>query len=113
MILPSGTFAVKQLWPGIRAFRKSELDKQEAKGLVRVSLIETHLVGNSGDMQKIHESQQGVIEGCQDLGSPAGAHLRVILPPSVTSRRQCERFSMPQCPLLSSRSRLAEACLGD
>ena len=47
---------VKALEVEVRAFRKSELDKQEAKGLARVSLIEAHLIGHIGNVQKIHQS---------------------------------------------------------
>ena len=43
-----------------------------------MSLIEAHLIRNIGDVQEIHQSQHGVSEGRQDLGSTAGAYLRMI-----------------------------------
>ena len=76
-----------------------------------MSLIEAHLIGNIGDVQEIHQSQHGVIEGSQDLGGTAGAHLRMIFSQGDITAPMQAIFNAPMASV-ESQELLSRSPLG-
>jgi hypothetical protein len=64
------------------------------------------MAAGGGDVSRAGESvdaDREVAQGCHGGGSGAGADLGVVFGVG-TSRIQCSRFSMPQCPRRASAS---------
>lgn len=84
-------------WGSLDAIALTEtpaLFKNQANSEQRMSLKDTHLLGHIGNPQEIESRQQKTVEHSQNTKSFAFAILIGVFTASLTSRRQCKRFSM-------------------
>jgi len=76
-----------------------------------VSLKEAQLLGHLREAQDIVHSHQKTGEQGHHTRSVPFAHVRLLLAASLTSRLQCPRFSLAQCPPPSGKSRSGSSLL--